>query len=554
MKYQQYSFLFLHVFVLVIACCVPNTLVSQTSYDSIHYHYNAILNPEQPESLSAGMNFYNRKKITDLANHDTLAAISDLRLLAIGEFKIGNNYDSENYIVEALDLIAKLKHKDTLINAQVGLYNTLGRIYRASNNENAALEAFEKGLAITNKLKDSIIILNNKANIYKSAEKYELALKAYQLSLNKAQKANKPSQLALVLDNIGAVQMKLGSTEALENLESALKIRTEGRFLNGMYASYHNLSDYWLAQNDQEKAKHYAQKALQFAQNINSSSFKLDALSLFINLEENPTAKEYKRLTDSIATAKQIASNKNAYLKFNVAQEQKKAEASKLLHEQESKKRLRYQFLLVLALLLFLASYFIFRYRRKQANIVAVYDTETRIAKKVHDEVANDLYQVMNALESSNEQNGPLLDEMEKIYNKTRDISRENRTLDVSDNFENLLNDLFFSFKSNQVQIVTRNLSKINWQSVAEMKKRTIYRVLQELLTNMKKHSQASSVALVFAKNGKKVQINYSDNGVGSELKHKNGLQITESRIASVNGKISFESNTNKGFKATIIV
>ena len=77
MKYQQYSFLFLHVVFLVIACYAPNTLVSQTSNDSIQYHYNAILNPKQPESLSSGMNFYNRKKITDLANHDTLAAIVD---------------------------------------------------------------------------------------------------------------------------------------------------------------------------------------------------------------------------------------------------------------------------------------------------------------------------------------------------------------------------------------------------------------------------------------------------------------------------------------------
>ena len=73
-------------------------------------------------------------------------------------------------------------------------------------------------------------------------------------------------------------------------------------------------------------------------------------------------------------------------------------------------------------------------------------------------------------------------------------------------------------------------------------------------MTNMRKHSMATSVALVFTQVGSKIEIKYRDNGIGCDLFKKNGLQNTETRIASINGTISFESKKNDGFKATIIV
>ena len=73
-------------------------------------------------------------------------------------------------------------------------------------------------------------------------------------------------------------------------------------------------------------------------------------------------------------------------------------------------------------------------------------------------------------------------------------------------------------------------------------------------MTNMRKHSRASSVALIFSKEGAKIQIKYRDNGVGCELFKKNGLRNTESRIASVNGTITFESKKDDGFRATLTI
>ena len=82
-----------------------------------------------------------------------------------------------------------------------------------------------------------------------------------------------------------------------------------------------------------------------------------------------------------------------------------------------------------------------------------------------------------------------------------------------------------------------------------------IYRILQELMVNMQKHSKATLVAISFKKNNKQYSINYSDNGVGiklDELSFRNGLKNVETRIKSINGIITFDTSLNNGFKSFI--
>lgn len=554
MKYSKVSFLLNTLLLSSWLILLPLQSVAQTPIDSSYYFHKAIINPVYPKDLPSGINFYIQKKKTDLNLKDTLSAINDLRLLAIGEFKIGNNFNSENHIVEALNLITSMSSKDTLIDAKVGLYNQLGRIYGASNNPSEAINSYNKALHIAIKFKDSVILLNNKANIYKDQFDYENALHIYTLLYKKRLNSNDNYQIALVLDNLGYVQAKLNLPDALQNLKTAKKIREKANSLVGLHASNAHLAEYYLDRKDTSTAISYAEKVLMLSNKINSSSFKLEAISLLMRMNKNPLIHEYKKLTDSISYAKQIAENKNAFLKYNVAEEQKKTQASQLLKEIETRKRLAYQFLALTILLILISSYFIYRNRYRKAKIEEIYKTETRIAKKVHDEVANDMYKVMTSLENNQGIDSKVIDEMEKIYAKTRDISRENSAIDLHQDFGIQLSDLLLVYKNNQVNVITRNLSKIQWEAVPELNKTVIYRVLQELMTNMRKHSNATFVSLAFNKEGSKIHINYRDNGVGCNLFKKNGLQHTESRIASLKGTIIFESKQGDGFKASIII
>jgi len=95
----------------------------------------------------------------------------------------------------------------------------------------------------------------------------------------------------------------------------------------------------------------------------------------------------------------------------------------------------------------------------------------------------------------------------------------------------------------------------VEMASIAKEKQIELYRILQELMVNMRKHSDATLVAITFKNEDSHVRINYSDNGKGldlKELKFKNGLKNVETRIKSIHGTITFDTTMHNGFKAAI--
>lgn len=86
------------------------------------------------------------------------------------------------------------------------------------------------------------------------------------------------------------------------------------------------------------------------------------------------------------------------------------------------------------------------------------------------------------------------------------------------------------------------------------------YRITQELLTNMAKHSQAKQVELKLTQNAKQVELSYADNGRGfdyqSVLKHpfrrqedklRLGLLGLQERVELLDGKMKISSGAGKG-------
>jgi len=105
------------------------------------------------------------------------------------------------------------------------------------------------------------------------------------------------------------------------------------------------------------------------------------------------------------------------------------------------------------------------------------------------------------------------------------------------------------------VNVIIKGIADINWDSIDAIKKIATYRSLQELMVNMKKHSQASLVVVDFTIDNKKIVIHYTDNGVGAtqeKLLTKNGLQNIESRMASIDGTVQFDTDSGKGFHITL--
>ena len=151
--------------------------------------------------------------------------------------------------------------------------------------------------------------------------------------------------------------------------------------------------------------------------------------------------------------------------------------------------------------------------------------------------------------------NMEVLDSLEHIYSRTRDISRENNEINTSGSFEEDLIGNLINSVPKKTKLILKGQEEINWDRIDKEKKIVIHRVLQELLVNMKKHSNASLVAIRFASKAKGIEIGYSDNGKGFDLQNirsGNGIKNVENRIHSTGGSINFETEAGKGLKVNI--
>ncbi|MDQ6532068.1 ATP-binding protein [Flavobacterium sp. LHD-85] len=178
--------------------------------------------------------------------------------------------------------------------------------------------------------------------------------------------------------------------------------------------------------------------------------------------------------------------------------------------------------------------------------------------KKIHDELANDVFQVIAFAESqplsveNTKEN--LLQKLDDIYSRVRGISRENNSIDTGENFTHSIKEMLSAYNTRERNIMVTNLENINWENIDDIKKITISRILQELMVNMKKHSEASIVVIRFDSDQKSISINYRDNGKGCEksMVVKNGLQNMSNRVLAINGTFDIETEPDKGFKVKI--
>jgi signal transduction histidine kinase len=386
----------------------------------------------------------------------------------------------------------------------------------------------------------------------------------------KKEVTNNFENYARVLDNLGYSYFKVGNTKSLSYLNQSLKIRKQIKDDFGITTSYQNLSEFHAKTNPNLSYK-YGQLAYEKATKINSVDDRLKSLALLVENSIGNESKKFSMLhlhiNDSINKVRQKAKNQFAKIKYDSKKEKEenlklkaqKAENALQLEQQKNKNLLLYFIVgIIIMISIFISNFLVAKNKREK--IKTSYNTEIRIAKKLHDELANDVYHTMAFAETQDLSTSPnkeiLLTNLDAIYSRTRNISKENSTIETGSLFVSNLKEMMSGFNNNEVNVLVNGIDAINWTNLESNKKITVYRVLQELLVNMKKHSQCSLVVLTFKKNEKKLQIDYSDNGIGAtfdEKKSRNGLQNVENRILAIKGTLTFDTESYKGFKVTFL-
>lgn len=461
----------------------------------------------------------------------------------------GNYIESEKFAVEALVYLKETGKTDNL----VAIYNLLGILYRKNSDQENSIKYYNNAIRHTKDSLDIYIIKNNIASVYDDKKEYEKALDIL-LKINKSKIVSADTLTkARVLDNIGSILLKLNKPDALKFLTKGLELRKIAGEKKDLITSYLNFYDFYKDKNSAVAYK-YALSAYRIAIIVKNREEKLKTLEALLRTtkkqEYNKFIDEYIKLNDSLNIEKSTAENKFAKIKYDYKDNQ--AENMKLRAGQLQDKLYKLLLAITVGLVLIISAFifFIQRLRHKKAKIIEVYNTENRISKKIHDELANDVFKVMSFAESLDTPvagQQKLMHDLDIIYKKTRNISHENNTIDTV-NFGPFLWDMLGDYKTENINLVMINFETINWDEIADHKKITAYRVLQELMVNMKKHSSADIVAIKFSNENGKIVIQYNDNGVGlpdNKLIFKNGLQNAENRIFAIDGTITFETSTN---------
>ncbi|TCI91861.1 tetratricopeptide repeat-containing sensor histidine kinase [Tenacibaculum sp. M341] len=547
MKKINKSFLF-------FICLLFTTIVfGQNKVDSLLYYSKLVQHPSKDKDLVRAYVFFKKKYKEATDKGYGSSAIHALRYISSVELKQSFFEESERTSIEALKLVEKEKKSNYKKELQIGLYNHLGILYRKQKNYDKAHNLYIKSLKLSESLKDSIIIYNNIANVFKEEGNYYKSKEILVKICEKIKNVENHILRARVLDNLGVIKSKMQKEEGKEEMLLALGLRKQNNYNIGIHTSYNNLSEFYRRNLNLEKAEKYALKSLSVANEINNDGYKHKSLGLLTELSKDAYAYEYKKLNDSITEARMKSSNRFALLKYNTSKEKQKTKESQLKAEKAEKLRIIYQFLGLIILIISIGFYFYYNEKHKKNVVENVIITEGKISKTIHDVIANDVYHIMTKFQSDINTKEELLDDLEAVYERARDISRDNYMIDKDMDFEKVLGDLFSSYKNNSVNVITKNLQEIAWEKFSVQKKNILYRVLKELMTNMRKYSEASFVTIGFEQKNK-VHLTYKDNGVGAVLSKKNGLINAESRIESVGGKIIFNSEPENGFIVKIVI
>ena len=192
-----------------------------------------------------------------------------------------------------------------------------------------------------------------------------------------------------------------------------------------------------------------------------------------------------------------------------------------------------------------------------EAVIQAQEKERTEIGKELHDNVnqilgASNLY--INTAMTDDDMRQELLERstqlVGKAINEIRKISKSLitpglREIGLLESIEDITEDL-----RKTTGFVIRMDFNIIEEQIDDGRKLTLFRIIQEQLNNIVKHSRATEALIRIIIEGQEIVLTVVDNGVGFDIsKHRKGVGITNiiSRVELFNGKVDIQSRPGEG-------
>jgi len=539
------------VFLTVSACKEPPKPVK--AIESIDFKKGEhFLNLQKRDSA-----FYHFDRVTTNLK-DSLQIAMAYNYMASIQSDAGDYFGAQESLILSLAFLDEQQPKDRYCLASN--YNELGMISSKLKNYDGAINYFDAALKFSDDKDYKLIFTNNKANAFRKKKDYSKALILYQQVLTSTPKDGK--QYARVLTNLAITKwFNNPNYQAAPELLHALEIRKQTDDLWGQNSSYGHLADYFSA-GDPTAALTYAKMRYNLSIQLNSADDQLEALDKLIKLSPLNQLKRYftryEQLSDSLSTVRNAAKNQFALIRYHI--EKEKADNLKLQKDniersyELSQQRIRFYLMLFVFLVGTAVAIWWYKKRKRRSeeeNRSVLQENRRNISKKVHDTLANDIYRIMKNVEHSSSLNKDwLMDNIDNIYQRARDISYD-IIADPDEDFQQQIAGVLTGFATENTKVVLVGNEEELWQKVNAANKQELKYILQELMVNMQKHSQAGNVVVKFEHQFNRLTVSYSDDGIGFTPGHvpKNGLTNTGNRIKLMKGDIIFGNHSDKGLQ-----
>ncbi|QCX52345.1 tetratricopeptide repeat-containing sensor histidine kinase [Elizabethkingia sp. JS20170427COW] len=510
-----------------------------------------------------GFEMLNKAKDVFLAKKDSFSVAKCLVNMAIIQERASDNLGSIETSIQALGFMKEKEEKH--FSFLFSTYNNIGVAYNNLKNYNRAEKYYKIAFSFVKDDLDKIMLENNLANCFFNQKKYLQSVKLFQQILNRQHQRD--DVYYKISNNLAKSSWYYNpSYNPLPKYWEALAYYTQTKDDWGLDASYSFLANYYSENKKKDSALYYSHQLLEISKKLSSPIDQLEALETLISVEKHEASqqyfKNYKKISDSLQITRSRAKNQFAAIRFE--SEKHRLENIHLEKELDYKNnRIFLQKIILISIISLVTvavlSTIILWRRRKQALLLQsenkIKEERLTISKKVHDIVANGLYQVMQSVEHQEDlDKEQLLDDLDIMYQKSRDLSYSNKAIREKIAFQEEFSRLISSFQSTSCPIFVIGNEENNWKNISSNSLNNLYQIIRELLINSKKHSQADKIIIRISLDNTSLHIVYTDNGIGFPKNHQygNGMKNLISRTQEINSKIDFDNLPQQGIKVNI--
>ncbi|MBL0146751.1 MAG: sensor histidine kinase [Chitinophagaceae bacterium] len=549
--------------------------------------------PTQPrEIMETSLDYSNRA--SEIANHISNDSIKAYSLLLYTSYHYNkSNYDKAiEYALQAL----KIFEQKQLFIGIVKTNTLLSQIYQLRNDLPKAEKILTESIQLFPKVNDSklkSIILHTLANVYGMQEKYTQALELDKQGLDLCTKENLVFFKSQFYDNMANCYMYSGKfDDAKKYFLQSLLIDSSFENKKQMSDTYLNLGNLSMMQKDYTQAKNHFLHSISLSEKSGYKQGKYQALALlsetYTHLSDHNNAmaalKNAYKIKDSIINEQSVSKIAEYEALY---QTEKKEQQLKLQSAQLSKKNYLIGGIASAMALLILFGFTFYKKRQAQNKlqlqqevikqqeiatkaILEAEETERqRIARDLHDGVG----QVMSAAKmnlSAFENELIFKDEQqklsfEKVINLVDEGCKEVRNVSHQMMPNALLKAGLASAVKEFIDKIDSRVLKVNFyaeglnERIDNNIEIVLYRVIQECVNNVIKHSGANQLHISLIKDKDGISATIEDNGKGFNANDKEnfegiGLKNIKLRVEFLKGTVDFDSYVGNGTLVAIHV